>query len=67
MSKFYERIKATVEEKTCPRHNKNQIVNVDNNNVMMSCCCSGFEIECYNLVIEILSREVAARKKANEV
>ena len=66
MSKIYDRIKGEIDAKRCPVHHKKPNISIANDNVMMVCCCTAFEVECYARIIEILSSEVKKSKKELE-
>ena len=51
---IYARIKTQVESEPCPVHHKYPIASIVNDNVVLTCCCTDFEIDCYNEIIDIL-------------
>ncbi len=56
---IYARIKSQVESEPCPVHHKFPVANVLYDNVVLTCCCTDFEIDCYNEIIAILQGKVA--------
>ena len=61
---IYARIKTQVESEPCPVHHKYPIASIVNDNVVLTCCCTDFEIDCYNEIIDILQGKAAGVSEA---
>ncbi len=51
---FYARIKLQVENRSCPVHHRFPVAHILNDNVVLTCCCTDFEMDCYNEILDIL-------------
>jgi len=55
-------LKSVINHLTCKIHHQKAVFEIKGNILTVTCCCSGFEIQCLRTMVEILETELESRQ-----